>query len=83
MARTPWPATSGSHWSAVGCAAGSSYMLVASLADPLSATILGVEVVAPVLVGDEIAMAHDGTPVLLATNTFRGDTYRFQVELHH
>ncbi len=61
----------------------SSYTLVASLADPLSATILGVEVGAPVLVGDEIAMTHDGTPVLLATNTFRGDTYRFQVELHH
>ena len=83
MARSPWSATPGSHWYAVGCTAGSSYTLVASLADPLSATILGVEVGAPVLVGDEIAMTYDGTPVLLATNTFRGDSYRFQVELHH
>lgn len=61
----------------------SSYTLVASLADPLSATILGVEVGAPVLIGDEVAMTHDDTSVPLRTETFRGDTYRFQVELHH
>ncbi|WP_029136732.1 GntR family transcriptional regulator [Nakamurella lactea] len=59
----------------------SAYTLMAAVADGDLAKLLGTGVGAPVLVGDEVAYTSDGTPVLVGTNTYRGDAYRFEADL--
>lgn len=59
----------------------SAYTLMASVADAELARLLDMSVGAPVLVGDEVAYTSDGTPVLVGTNTYRGDAYRFEADL--
>ncbi|MFC8732632.1 GntR family transcriptional regulator [Luteimicrobium sp. NPDC057192] len=59
----------------------SAYTLMAAVADAELARLLGTAVGAPVLVGDEVAYTSDGVPVLVGTNTYRGDAYRFEADL--
>ena len=59
----------------------SAYTLMASVADAELARLLEMSAGAPVLVGDEVAYTTDGTPVLIGTNKYRGDAYRFEADL--
>lgn len=59
----------------------SAYSVMAAIADATLAPLLGTSIGAPVLVGEEIAYATDGTPVLLGINKYRGDAYRFEADL--
>jgi GntR family transcriptional regulator len=59
----------------------SAYSLMAATADAALARLLETSVGAPVLIGDEVAYATDGTPVLLGLNKYRGDAYRFEADL--
>ncbi len=59
----------------------SAYTVMAAVADTTLARLLGTSVGAAILVGDEIAYTADGTPVLLGTNKYRGDAYRFEADL--
>lgn len=59
----------------------SAYTLMAAVADTDLARLLGTTIGAPILIGDEIAYAADGTPLLLGHNTYRGDAYRFEADL--
>ncbi|MGN6218862.1 MAG: GntR family transcriptional regulator [Microbacterium sp.] len=59
----------------------SAYSVMAAVADSSLARLLDTVVGAPVLVGDEVAYNSDGVPILLGTNSYRGDAYRFQADL--
>ncbi|MBW9110423.1 GntR family transcriptional regulator [Microbacterium trichothecenolyticum] len=59
----------------------SAYSVMAATADGALARLLDTVVGAAVLVGEEIAYTTDGVPILLGTNTYRGDAYRFQADL--
>lgn len=59
----------------------SAYSVMAATADASMARLLDTVVGAAVLIGEEVAYTTDGTPILLGTNTYRGDAYRFQADL--
>ncbi len=59
----------------------SSYSVMATNADAALARLLDTVAGAAVLVGDEVGYTADGIPVLVGTNTYRGDAYRFQADL--
>jgi len=59
----------------------SSYTVRADAADQEIAGFLEIEPGAPVLVGEEVTYADDGTPVLAGRMTYRSDAYRFQADL--
>jgi GntR family transcriptional regulator len=54
---------------------------MATNADAQLARLLDTVAGAAVLVGDEVGYTADGIPVLVGTNTYRGDAYRFQADL--
>lgn len=60
----------------------SRYRVMAATADAPLAGLLETTAGAAVLIGDEIAFSADGTPILLGTNTYRGDAYRFEADLY-
>lgn len=60
----------------------SGYSVMAANADAILAQLLETTVGAAVLIGDETAYAHDGVPILLGRNTYRGDAYRFEADLY-
>jgi len=60
----------------------SAYSVQADGASTEIAPQLGIPVGSPVLIGREVAYAHDGSPVLLGVNTYRGDAYRFEADLY-
>ncbi len=59
----------------------SSYAVRADAADQEIAELLEIEPGAPVLIGEEVTYADDGTPVLAGRMTYRSDAYRFQADL--
>ncbi len=59
----------------------SAYSVRAEAADPEIAGLLSCPVGAPVLVGSEVAYTFDGQPMLVGTNRYRGDAYRFRADL--
>ncbi|PWJ47600.1 GntR family transcriptional regulator [Quadrisphaera granulorum] len=59
----------------------SAYALTAANADAALARLLGVNPGAAVLVGDEVAYEQNGAPVLIGSNRYRGDAYRFEADL--
>ncbi len=59
----------------------SSYTVRADAADAETAALLAIEPGAPVLVGEEVTYADDGTPLLAGRMTYRSDAYRFQADL--
>lgn len=59
----------------------SAYSVQAAAADDGLARLLQIPVGAPVLVGREVAYTVDGVPVLVGTNRYRGDAYRFEADL--
>jgi len=50
-------------------------------ADEHEAGLLGIDVGQPVLVLERLTYLHDGTPIEYVRSTYRGDRYRFTVEL--
>lgn len=60
----------------------SSYAVHAHAADPDVASLLNLEVGAPVLVGEDSSFDEDDRPILLARVTYRGDAYRFEATLY-
>jgi len=50
-------------------------------ADEYEAELLGIDVGQPVLVLERLTYLHDGTPIEYVRSTYRGDRYRFTVEL--
>ncbi|SDL38438.1 GntR family transcriptional regulator [Microbacterium azadirachtae] len=60
----------------------SAYTVMASVADPALAKMLGTSVGSPILIGEETAYASDGTPILVGVNRYRGDAYRFEADLY-
>ncbi|MFC4014239.1 GntR family transcriptional regulator [Nonomuraea purpurea] len=59
----------------------SSYTVRADAADEEIARLLQIEPGAPVLVGEEVTYADDGTPILAGRMIYRSDAYRFQADL--
>jgi GntR family transcriptional regulator len=59
----------------------SAYSVMAATADGTLARLLDTVVGAAVLIGEEVAYTIDGVPILLGTNSYRGDAYRFQADL--
>ncbi|MEU7834071.1 GntR family transcriptional regulator [Nonomuraea sp. NPDC052129] len=59
----------------------SSYTVRADAADAEIARLLQVDRGAPVLVGEEVTYADDGTPILAGRMIYRSDAYRFQADL--
>jgi DNA-binding GntR family transcriptional regulator len=59
----------------------SSYTVRADAGDEETAALLDITVGAPVLVGEEVTFADDGTPILTGRMTYRSDAYRFQADL--
>jgi len=59
----------------------SAYSVQAEGASSELATLLEITAGSPVLVGREVAYDTTGRPVLLGTNTYRGDAYRFHADL--
>ena len=59
----------------------SAYTVCADAASPQVAELLEIEPGSPVLVGEEITYAVDGTPVLCGVLCYRHDAYRFHADL--
>ncbi|HEY0118581.1 MAG TPA: GntR family transcriptional regulator [Cellulomonas sp.] len=59
----------------------SAYWVQADAADDATARLLQVPVGAPILLSHEVAYTEDGVPVLVGTNRYRGDAYRFEADL--
>lgn len=59
----------------------SAYSVMAATADASLARLLDTVVGSAVLIGEEIAYTTEGIPILLGTNSYRGDAYRFQADL--
>jgi GntR family transcriptional regulator len=59
----------------------SSYALRADASSQHIADLLDIPAGSPILVGEELTYATDGTPVLSATLSYRADAYRFQADL--
>ncbi|MGW3954232.1 GntR family transcriptional regulator [Streptomyces sp. NPDC004752] len=59
----------------------SSYSVRAAAADQAIADLLGVQPGDPVLIGEELTYAVDGSPVLAGKMVYRSDAYRFQADL--
>ncbi|MEW1838293.1 GntR family transcriptional regulator [Nonomuraea angiospora] len=59
----------------------SSYTVRADAANEEIAGFLQIEPGAPVLVGEEVTYADDGTPILSGRMIYRSDAYRFQADL--
>ncbi|MGW2261360.1 GntR family transcriptional regulator [Streptomyces sp. NPDC001780] len=59
----------------------SSYTVHAAAADDATAKLLEVEPGDPVLVGEELTYADDGSLVLAGRMVYRSDAYRFQADL--
>ncbi|MCW2858994.1 MAG: hypothetical protein JWP48_702 [Actinoallomurus sp.] len=59
----------------------SSYTVRADAGDEETAGLLEIELGAPVLVGEEVTYADDGTPIITGRMTYRSDAYRFQADL--
>lgn len=59
----------------------SAYWVQADAADEATARLLQVPVGAPILLSHEVAYTEDGAPVLVGTNRYRGDAYRFEADL--
>jgi GntR family transcriptional regulator len=60
----------------------SSYSVQAKAAPKDLADLLGIRTSSPVLVGSELAFAHDGNPVIFGAAEYRGDAYVFHAELY-
>jgi len=60
----------------------SSYAVRAGAADERVASLLKVDVGAPVLVGEDVSFGEDDRPITLGTVTYRGDAYRFEATLY-
>lgn len=60
----------------------SSFVVQALAVGAEYASLLDLEVGAPVLEGREVTYDAAGTPVLLARTTYRGDAYRFHADLY-
>ncbi|WP_346179602.1 GntR family transcriptional regulator [Streptomyces cuspidosporus] len=59
----------------------SSYTVRAAAADPATAELLDIEPGAPVLIGEELTYADDGSLILAGRMVYRSDAYRFQADL--
>lgn len=59
----------------------SDYSVRADGADTETATLLGLEVGDPVLIGEETTFDLSETPILIARLVYRGDAYQFQATL--
>lgn len=59
----------------------SAYSVRADAATPEIAELLETEPGSPVLIGEEVTYAVDGTPVLCGVMCYRADAYRFQADL--
>ena len=59
----------------------SAYWVQADAADEATAKLLELPVGAPILLSHEVAYTEDGAPVLVGTNRYRGDAYRFEADL--
>ncbi|MFF5626885.1 GntR family transcriptional regulator [Microbacterium sp. NPDC012755] len=60
----------------------SAYAVTAAIADPPLAKLLGTTAGTPILIGEETAYTADSVPILLGTNKYRGDAYRFEADLY-
>jgi GntR family transcriptional regulator len=59
----------------------SSYTVRADASEEDLAGLLGISPGAPILIGEEITYATDGTPVITGTMSYRADAYRFEADL--
>lgn len=58
-----------------------AYSVQAEAADAEISELLHYTVGAPILLGSEVTYSADGTPLLMGTNRYRGDAYRFHADL--